>query len=140
MEKQIVVKNKYLILVSLPSVHNHAIETSLLNLPVDKSVHNEISRLVNNGFSNVKLVQSMLRDFVERSCLNAPSILSRALYPDERTIRSFIIKCTYEKHQSKIDQNALKINQWEISEPKDNFYFQPFSEKDGIIKPLLFCQ
>jgi len=97
--------------------------------------------LVNNGFSNVKIVQSILKDFVERSH-SKPSILSRAFYPDERTIRNFIIKFTYQKHQSKIDQNALqiKIEQWKISEPKDNFYFRPFSEEDGIIEQLLFCQ
>jgi len=41
MGKQIVTKNKYLIHVSLPSVHNHIIETSFLNLPIDKSVYNE---------------------------------------------------------------------------------------------------
>ncbi|KAF0740488.1 zinc finger BED domain-containing protein 1-like [Aphis craccivora] len=45
MGKQIVTKNKYLVHVSLPSVHNHVIETSLLNLPINKSVYNEISRL-----------------------------------------------------------------------------------------------
>jgi len=82
MGKQIVTKNKYLVHVSLPSVHNHVIETSLLNLPINKSVYNEISRLVNNGFSNVKIVESMLKNFVERSNLK-PSILSRAFYPDE---------------------------------------------------------
>jgi len=67
MGKQIVTKIKYLIHVSLPSVHNHVIETSLLNLPIDKSVYNEISRLINNRFSNVKTVRSMLKDFVECS-------------------------------------------------------------------------
>ncbi|KAL4088859.1 hypothetical protein QTP88_023943 [Uroleucon formosanum] len=45
MGKQIVTKNKYLIHVSLLSVHNHVIETSLLNFPIDKSVYNEISKL-----------------------------------------------------------------------------------------------
>ncbi|KAF0711957.1 zinc finger BED domain-containing protein 1-like [Aphis craccivora] len=115
--KKISMNDKYLILVSLPSVHNHAIETSLLNLPIDKSVQKEILRLVNNGFSNVKVVQSI-------------------------TIRNFIIKFTYEKHQSKIDQNALriKIEQWKKSQPKDNFYFQSYSEVDGVITPLIFCQ
>lgn len=140
--KKISMNEKYLILVSLPSVHNHAIETSLLNLPIDKSVQKEISRLVNNGFSNVKVVQSMLKDFIDRSCTTTPSNLSRAFFPDQRTIRNFIIKCTYEKHQSKIDQNALriKIEQWKKSQPKDNFYFQPYSEVDGVITPLIFCQ
>uniref|UniRef100_A0A2S2P7P2 Uncharacterized protein n=1 Tax=Schizaphis graminum TaxID=13262 RepID=A0A2S2P7P2_SCHGA len=72
---------KQVLLLSLPSVHNHAIETSLLNLPVDTSILKEISRLVNNGFSNIKIVSSMLKDFVERICTTAPSPISRAFYP-----------------------------------------------------------
>lgn len=43
MGKPIVTKNKYLIHVSLPSVHNNVIETSLLNRSIDKSVYDEIS-------------------------------------------------------------------------------------------------
>lgn len=73
MGKQISIKEKYLIQLSLPSEHNHTIETSLLNLPIDKSLQKEISRLGNNGFSNVKIVQSMLKDFVERSYTKIPS-------------------------------------------------------------------
>lgn len=141
--KNISMKDKYLVLVSLPSVHNHPVETSLLNLPIDKSLQQEISRLVNNGFSNVKIVQSMLKDFIDRSCTTlTPSNLSRAFFPDQRTIRNFIIKFTDEKHQSKIDQNALriKIEQWKKSQPNDNFYFQPYSEVDGVVTPLMFCQ
>lgn len=140
--KTISMNDKYLVLVSLPSIHNHAVETSLLNLPIDKSVQKVISRLANNGFSNVKMVQSMLKDFIDRSCTTTPSNLSRAFFPDQRTIRNFIIKFTYEKHQSKIDQNALriKIEQLKKSQPNDSFYFQPYSEVDGVITPLMFCQ
>lgn len=142
MGKQICMKDKYLIVVSLPSVHNHPIETSLLNLPTDKSVRNEISRLVNNGFSNIKIIQSMLKDFVEQSCSSIPSNLSRAFYPSERTIKNFVTKFAYEQHQIKIDQGDLqtKITDWKISKPKDNFYFRPFSKENGIIKLFLFCQ
>lgn len=140
--KQIQMKDKYLIVVSLPSIHNHSIEASLLNLSIDKSVRDEISRLVNNGFSNVKIIQSMLKDFVEQSCSSIPSNLSRAFYPNERTIKHFITKFTNEKHQIKIDQNDLqiKITQWEISRPKDNFYLQLFNKENGITKLFLFCQ
>lgn len=118
------------------------IKTSLLNLPIDKSVQKEISRLVNNRFSNVKMVQSTLKDFIGRSCTTTPLNLSRAFFPDQRTIRNFIIKFTYEKHQSKIDQNALriKIEQWKKYQPKDNFYLQPYSEVDGVITQLIFYQ
>lgn len=53
----------------------------------------------------------MIKDLVEKSRTKVPSRLSRAFPPDDRTIRNFIIKFTYDKHkhQSKIDQNALKI-------------------------------
>lgn len=40
--KKIEAQDKYLIVISLPSVHNHAIETSFLNLPVEKSVLKEM--------------------------------------------------------------------------------------------------
>ncbi|KAE9543481.1 hypothetical protein AGLY_002281 [Aphis glycines] len=115
---------KKILLLSLPSVHDHAIETSLLNLPVDTSILKEISRLVNNGFFNIKIVSSMLKDLVERTCTTAPSPIFRAFYPDEKTLRNCMIKFTYEKYQSKIDQHALdfKIEQWKKT-----------------VKPLIFC-
>jgi len=84
----------------------------------------------------------MLKDFIDRSCTTTPSNLSRAFFPDQRTVRNFIIKFTYEKHQSKIDQNALriKIEPWKKSQSNVSFYFQPYSEVDGVTTPLIFCQ
>ncbi|KAL4154221.1 hypothetical protein QTP88_002048 [Uroleucon formosanum] len=119
---QINAKEKYLLLLSLPTVHNHAIETSLLNLPINSLVLKEISRLVNNGFSNIKIVSSMLKDFVERTCTISSSPISQAFYLDEKTLRNCIIKFTYEKHQSKIDQHdlAVKIEQWTKPYSNDN--------------------
>lgn len=45
MVKQISIEERYLIYLSLPREYNHAIETSLLNLSIDKSLQKEISRL-----------------------------------------------------------------------------------------------
>jgi len=83
----------------------------------------------------------MLKDFVDRICTTAPSPISRAFYPDEKTLSNCIIKFTYEKHQSKIGQHALavKIEQWKKSYSNDNFFFRPYNESDGSIKPLIFC-
>lgn len=83
----------------------------------------------------------MLRDFVERTCIKRASHLSRSFFLDDRIIRNYIMK-SYEKHQSKIDQNALsiKIKQWEKSQTNDIFYFRPFNEESGSIKQLLFRQ
>jgi len=79
-------------------------------------------------------------DFVERTCITAPSPIHRAFYPDEKTLRNCIIKFTYEKHQSKIDQHALaiKIEQWEKTYSNDHYFFRPYNESDGSVKPLLF--
>lgn len=84
----------------------------------------------------------MLKDFVQRTSTTAPSPISRAFYPDEKTIQNCIIKFTYEKHQNKIDQHAVavKIERWKKSYSNDNFFFRPYSnESDGNIKPLPFC-
>lgn len=135
--KQISIKDKYLILISLPSIHNHAIEASLVNLPTDKSILNEISRLVNNGFTNVETVQSMLNDFVKKSCTKIPSNLSRAFFPDKKTIRNVILKFTYETKKGEIYQNALSTKLGPKSQSNDELYFQTFGEEDEIIKPLL---
>jgi len=83
----------------------------------------------------------MLKDFVDKTCTTAPSPISQAFYPDEKTLRNHIIKFTYEKHQSKIDQHALtvKIEHWKKFYSNDNLFFRPYNESDGSIKPLLFC-
>ncbi|KAE9531912.1 hypothetical protein AGLY_010114, partial [Aphis glycines] len=58
-----------------------------------------------------------------------------------QTYPMHFFKFTYEKHQSKIEQNALRIEteQWKKSQPNHNFYFQPYSKLDGVITPLTFC-
>ncbi|KAE9521426.1 hypothetical protein AGLY_018176 [Aphis glycines] len=53
-----------------------------------------------NWRSKKQIVSSMLKDFVERTCTTAPSPISREFYPDEKTLRNFIIKFTYKKHQT----------------------------------------
>lgn len=83
----------------------------------------------------------MLKDIVERSLTSFPLNLSRAYFPDEQTIRNFIIKFTYEKHQSKIDQNALKIKieQWKNSQKMTIFIFSRLGKKMKLQNHYFFA-
>lgn len=122
----------------MKSNHNHSIVSSQLNQGVNKFIKNEIRRIVHEERNtSLFFIKSHLKKVMKNQGIVA-SRKCRSFFPNNRTLYNYVLKYSYEKKGSKIDQEAvaLKIDHWSQT---GKVYYRRYRKSDGLTEPFLFC-